>query len=1124
MTESAAGGSADAEARSLAVTSAGSVLVQAPAGSGKTTLLTQRYLRLLAQVEAPEQILALTFTRRAAQEMRERVGRALAAARTGQRSVELDAATFALAVAAHAHLHERGIDPGLHPARLRIETIDAFNGWIAAQLPVGAGTGADLSLETDPQALYAEAARRTLEHDGDDAYGASVERVLALADQRWARVVELMQGMLGSRDRWLPLLAGAFSGGFAGDGDAAAEERLRSLRACCDEDLTRLVAATLQRAADAVGPQRLAALTQLLTGAARRLGPDAAELAVWQDASAHRPLSAQVPDLDRWRALLGVLLTQQGSVRAKVNKNHGFPPGCDDKPAMQALLAELGAEASLGEHLNAVALLPDPIYRDADWAQVGDVARCLLLAVAHLGSVFREQGTADFPAVALAARRALGDPLEPTDLALRLDYRLRHILIDEFQDTSGAQLALLRALTAGWQPGDGRTVFCVGDPMQSIYRFRQAEVRAFLELAEDGIGDLRFDVQRLSSNFRSAASLVDWVNARFAQLLPAADDRSRGAIAHRPSTARRPTPPGVEAGVSMAGHATRRREAEANATLIAATLTAHPDWRIAVLVRAKSHAAELAGELRRRHIAFSAIDIEPLRDRPIVRDLLMLTRALLHAGDRIAWLAVLRAPWCGIELGDLLLLARAAPLLCQSLADSATRAQLTAPGRDRCERLWNVLEPALRLHGDRSWVRWVETVWLALGGPAGAADANDLAHAAAAFERLRELERAGLPDPAEFDAAFDALFARDTEPAAVEIMTIHKAKGLEFDCVILPALERTITPRNDEFLLSLEFARPDRDAFVMAARPAVGARDSRLFEFLRAEAKDAAGLEAQRLLYVACTRAKWRLHLTATVAETAPEQEFRPRSGSLLAELWPVIAAEFPLPQADARGAEPERSAAGPRLRFPLGWSPPPLTPPVTASAAPPDVAPRPASVIFDWAGETARQVGRLVHAELEFLRVDADAADDVRRRTPQFERWFATRGVPPERTAEAAQRVQAALLGVLEDPRGRWILARGYREESRELALSGHTPQGVIQVVFDRSFIDADGVRWVIDYKTSEHRGGGAAQFLDREVERYRPQLERYAMLARRLGPEPVRVALYFPLMRAWREWRPGA
>jgi ATP-dependent helicase/nuclease subunit A len=134
----------------------------------------------------------------------------------------------------------------------------------------------------------------------------------------------------------------------------------------------------------------------------------------------------------------------------------------------------------------------------------------------------------------------------------------------------------------------------------------------------------------------------------------------------------------------------------------------------------------------------------------------------------------------------------------------------------------------------------------------------------------------------------------------------------------------------------------------------------------------------------------------------------------------------------------------------------------------------------------------------------------------------LALHGVPEERLADASTRVIAALIGVHQDPRGRWILKKGYRDDFREHALSGHSHGAIVRVVFDRSFIDEHGIRWVIDYKTSQHVGGGLEEFLDREVLRYRPQLQRYASLARKLGTEPVRVGLYFPLMRAWREWAP--
>jgi ATP-dependent helicase/nuclease subunit A len=317
---------------------------------------------------------------------------------------------------------------------------------------------------------------------------------------------------------------------------------------------------------------------------------------------------------------------------------------------------------------------------------------------------------------------------------------------------------------------------------------------------------------------------------------------------------------------------------------------------------------------------------------------------------------------------------------------------------------------------------------------------------------------------------------------------------------------------------------------VMAARPPVGSEADLLFDFLRYQRRDAAVLEAQRLLYVACTRAKCQLRLTAVIDDehdddlddTAPRRVFRPHAGSLLRTLWPVLAGEFELPTAPLSQLEAADDAprGGPLKRLPLEWSQDRRFAPPPGAAIAIRVV-RDETPIFDWAGETARRVGSLVHAELH--KMDLTSLDEaaIRAREGHFRRWLERNGVPENRLNQATARVVEALLGVHRDPRGRWILKSGYREDLREHALSGHRRGEFFRVVLDRSFID-DGVRWVIDYKTSQHQGGGLELFLDREVERYRSQLERYGQLARRLGPQPVRLGLYFPLMRAWREWAP--
>jgi len=536
----------------------------------------------------------------------------------------------------------------------------------------------------------------------------------------------------------------------------------------------------------------------------------------------------------------------------------------------------------------------------------------------------------------------------------------------------------------------------------------------------------------------------------------------------------------------------------------------------------------------------------------------MLACALSHLGDRIAWLAILRAPWCGLTLRDLLTVGRSQPLIWDALHDPAVLERLSEDGRARCVRLRGVLEAALEVQTHSRIARWIERTWLALGGPSCAKDARELDQVRAVFARLRELERQGLPDPAVLAQSFADLYADDGAECGVEIMTIHKAKGLEFDCVIVPALHRHNRVAGGAMLLMHPFTRSDRDGLVMAARPPVAEPGNRraLFAFLRRQAYEAAHLEAERLLYVACTRAKHRLHLTATVGlrvdpdwfgeplegvedagEPASNEDAKPWSpfkGSLLRVLWPTQGASFAVrgPAASesaeeresAQGAESDEDPAGlrggPLRRVPRGWAPRRHEP--LQADLPLASAPREEPVVFDWAGETARRVGILVHAELQRLDLARHDETTVRSREGHFKRWLALHGVPDEHLEGAVASVTAALLGVHRDERARWIFKTGYRDDLREHALSGLWRGEVVRAVLDRSFVDEQGTRWVIDYKTSEHSGGGREAFLDLQVERYRTQLERYAMLARRLGPEPVRVALYFPLMGGWREWAP--
>ncbi len=424
----------------------------------------------------------------------------------------------------------------------------------------------------------------------------------------------------------------------------------------------------------------------------------------------------------------GLLLTGSGTLRKTVDKRIGFPADkafADQKKAMLELLGDLRGIAGLEDALAVLVKLPQPELSEAEWATVECFSRLLRLAAGQLWLAFQEAGEVDFIEIAARAGLALGDDEAPTDLAQALDYRIRHLLVDEFQDTSPSQVGLLEKLTRGWMPDDGRTLFVVGDPMQSIYRFRKADVGLFLRVRERGIGDIRLGHLRLFRNNRSYPGIVDWVNAAFPDIFPAEDCPEAGAVRYAESAATRPSR--TDSGVVMHPVIAREdndavaEEACCVLDIIRQTRRAAPDERIAVLVRARSHLDALVAEIRRSapDLRFQAVDIEGLDGRQHVQDLLTLFRALHHRADRVHWLALLRAPWCGLKLADLHALAAddRKQTIWQLMQDDARLARLTDDGRQRLLHVRGVLQLAFAGRDRQHPRRWLEGVWLMLGGP-----------------------------------------------------------------------------------------------------------------------------------------------------------------------------------------------------------------------------------------------------------------------------------------------------------------------------------------------------------------------------------------------------------------------
>jgi len=538
---------------------------------------------------------------------------------------------------------------------------------------------------------------------------------------------------------------------------------------------------------------------------------------------------------------------------------------------------------------------------------------------------------------------------------------------------------------------------------------------------------------------------------------------------------------------------------------------------VAVLVRARTHLGAVLPALRDAGIAYSAVDLDVLADRSAVRDVVALAHAIAQPADRLAWLALLRAPWCGLALADLHALVRAADgpparTLDDVVADPP--ASLSEDGARRLARCAAVFAEVRRSHGLAPLVERVRRAWIALGGPATLREALDLVAVDDVLALVAEHERAGdVPDWSAFTSrlAEQRLSPPAGDEALVQVMTMHKAKGLEFDTVILPGLGRGKTRSDVPFM---RWRTRRRGLMVGLARPRGGEHDG-VYAYLQALGRGEDEAELARLAYVACTRAKRRLALVGVLKADRQGSGWKPPARAAILGLFdPAILGEAPQRPTEAIEAPEATAIAGPVAfeRLPADWLPERPMPALVSEVAPRVVDAAPP---FDWARERARRLGVVVHQVLAQVAADGIARWDGARldaHAGRIEAALVEEGALPSEAASEAADVRATIATALDDARGRWLLDPSHADARSEWALTGVDDGEIVHVVLDRTFV-AGGERWIVDFKTGTHEGADPAGFLDAEVERYRGQLERYGRIVAALDPShPVRLALYHP------------
>ena len=517
---------------------------------------------------------------------------------------------------------------------------------------------------------------------------------------------------------------------------------------------------------------------------------------------------------------------------------------------------------------------------------------------------------------------------------------------------------------------------------------------------------------------------------------------------------------------------------------------------IAILVRNRSHLVDILPALQAKKISFDAIDIHQLSDDPVIQDLLSLTHAFLFHADRVAWLACLRAPWCGLTMKSLCILCEEnkKKTIWQCIGNKELINELAKNEQERLRSFKLNMQIAIEQYG-ASIRDIIEALWYRLGGPATLKDKNKLQYVKDYFSLLEEVSKGEtIVDLQELKRRIGQLHATFTSSPEestnlVQAMTMHKAKGLEFDYVILPGLNRQSSSSESPLLVTYS------GSSLVAVKPRPGEKKS-IYYFIDAINKREERNEHKRILYVAATRAMKQLHLVASNPD-------KPITGSSLSCLWPACKNDF-IKNTDQKEKEsilkdkiPEQKTR----RLKAGWRLPKDSKAIPIWYPPIEnqIEDYSEFVEFEWAGETIKNVGVVVHRTIQ--EIAEDGLDNWTKKRliseeRNFKKLLQQRGVPPHERSKAINYIIDALTNLLNDERGQWILSKEHNDQHNEYSVSGIVNSKLINGILDRTFIDKNGIRWVIDYKISRHEGSGVDAFLDEQQQRYRSKLEQYAML----------------------------
>jgi len=1222
-----------------------SYIVQAPAGSGKTELLTQRILALLSVVSRPENILAITFTRKAASEMKERVISALIFADNTSESPRTphELARWSLAKKVLERDKEKQWNLIANPNRLKLLTIDSLSANLTGALPLLSQTGMLPSIAENADIYFKQASQAMLEHiedgdgDGDGKLGhisSHIKVLLKHKDNNLKQLVDLVSQLLAKRLQWLPRISNS---------DIEDVFSTKTIK----NSLERIVEEKLLEIYSAIPLNIISELPPLLNQASSQL-QEKKNIKNLQSLDVVESISLPSSnDLTLWKAIAELLLTAtktKPSFYKSATKTNGFPPPADainddqenefkiNKEMMKNILKDCSKCTNLEYILNESRYLPD-VSNGFDSEVLESLLALLPLAVAHLKLVFKEHNVLDFSELSIASLNALGTEDNPTDIALAMDYRIEHILVDEFQDTSSPQIDLLKLLTSGWDYSSNKTLFLVGDPMQSIYRFRDANVSLFMHIAEFGIGQVHPVYKQLKVNFRSNENIIDWVNRQFQSIMPAVNDLTLSAVSYATSTAfQKASPMSFVKSYLTVDAEDNQDQANEILRVIQEHLLENENYQsgrslktLAILARSRNHLKEIIFLLNQNGIPYQAIDIEPLSSKMAVQDVVSLALALTDNYDQISWLACLRSPWFSLELDDMTKVMRVMGLknytllndgldsgkkeneycdknnfvlsipetISRLMTRSSLNDSLSDRGKARCMKLMPILMSAIEQKGKKPFQKWLYGCFEAVGGLLQVDMLSEVEDIKTCVKRIAEFENAGeIIDRAGLQESLDKLYASPNSSAdnQIQIMTIHKSKGLEFDRVILPRLDaKSFVPDTPLMKWAEVISDIGGSQTLLAISKPTGENNDSVYEYIGYLDKQKEKYENQRLLYVATTRAKQELHLFGNIKEDTKKIKAgesgknsfkRPIANSFLDMIWDKLEADESVDSDDSDDSGGFRrvkqklniiktvSRRGDNLNLEDNKSLLPIDKPTKLSEYElsqlshletkqqqlevifpdrltkrcdiseveemPVISAQEQPVSLEYWNDNldeqniASSIGTLIHRQLEWIAEDIKRTNKNNDRNEDLKKleayqlpvnWIDTTvnqlnglnlDLNDQQIFIKANNIRNMLETILKSEIGQFILAP-YDSADNELTLHKNLGKGIFHSrVIDRCFIVGER-RWIVDYKSSTPlKNESIEEFIIREQQIYKKQLEEYVSLFKEMESYPITAGIY--------------